>query len=77
MKAFKSKVEFQKAVGAHIRSIRKQKRISLREFEARAEGIDRFALSRIENGETSPNVYTLYKICEAIEVRLDEFFAEI
>jgi transcriptional regulator with XRE-family HTH domain len=42
--------------------------------EAHDNSIDIAQLSRFENGEKAPMLYTLYKIAEILEVDMGDFF---
>ena len=64
----KEKEKYSKALGKRIRSLRESKDISIKDFEVLEDSIDRHALSRIENGKTTPSTYTLFKICKALNV---------
>jgi len=44
---------------------------------AQASGIDRKTVNRIENGHFSPNLDTLFRLCEAIGVKPAELFVGI
>jgi transcriptional regulator with XRE-family HTH domain len=64
----KEKDRYSKALGKRIRSLRESKNISIKDFEVLENSIDRHALSRIENGKTTPSAYTLFKISKALNV---------
>lgn len=61
------------ALGTHIKILREKKAISLRELELRGD-LDRHTLSKIENGKLHCGAYSLKKICEALEISLEELF---
>ena len=66
-----TKNEFRDRLGRSIKSIRKEKGISLREFEDRSDyKIDRHLLSNIENGKISPELYTIFRICKILDADL-------
>ena len=65
------KNDFLKKVGKQLQKIRKEKGLSLRELELRGD-IDRHVISRIENGQLNPTIYTLKKIAIVLDVNLDE-----
>lgn len=67
-KKMKEKERYSKILGMRIRSLRESKNISIKDFEVIENSIDRHALSRIENGKTTPSVYTLFKICKVLNV---------
>lgn len=68
-----SKEQFQQQLGEQLKKVRTEKNISIRELELRGD-IDRATLSQIENGQTNPTAYTLKKICEALEISLEDFY---
>ncbi len=63
------KKRFLKKLGAHIAKIRKQKGYSQDRLYLEG-GFSRGTLSKIENGLTSPEVFTLARIAEVIDVPL-------
>lgn len=65
------------AIGKEIRLIRKEKGISLKEFESSDHSIDRHSLSRIERAEKMPAVETLFKICRVLKINVSDFFKRI
>lgn len=62
------------SVGAQLRDRRKQAGLSLRQF-ARELGVSPSFLSQIENGKSQPSVATLYTICSALSLSIDELFS--
>jgi transcriptional regulator with XRE-family HTH domain len=60
-------------VGSRLRQLREQQNISMRGLAARS-GLSANALSMIERGKTSPSVSTLYKLADALNVPVTEFF---
>lgn len=64
-----NKEKFLKKLGAHIAKIRKQKGYSQDRIYLEG-GFSRGTLSKIENGLSSPEVYTLARIAEVIGVPL-------
>lgn len=60
-------------VGAEIRELRERKSLSIRAL-ARASGLSANAISMIERGRTSPSVSTLYKIADALNIPITDFF---
>jgi transcriptional regulator with XRE-family HTH domain len=71
--ATKDKDKFFKQFGAHIKKIRKEKGLSIREMELRGD-IDRHTLSKIENGKLNCGVYSVKKLCDALEISMEELF---
>ena len=69
------KEKFFKQFGEHLRKIREQKGISLRELELRGD-VDRHTLSKIENGKMNPSLYNLKRICEMMEISFEELFKD-
>lgn len=72
-----AKEEFGKKLGERLRALREKKGISLREFETFDESMDRHALSKIENGQSVPSAFTLYRIARVLDVHLEEFFKDL
>jgi len=64
---------FTKALGVHLKKIRKEKGITLSELGLRGD-FDKQALSKIENGKKQVTIYSLHKICVSLEMTLEEFF---
>ena len=60
-------------VGAELRALREEKGLSIRAL-ARASGISANAISMIERGRTSPSVSTLYKMADALNIPITDFF---
>jgi len=63
------KTRFLKKLGAHIAKIRKQKSYSQDRLYLEG-GFSRGTMSKIENGLTSPEVYTLARIANVLGVPL-------
>ena len=61
------KERFLKKLGAHIAKVRKQKGYSQDRLYLEG-GFSRGAMSKIENGLTSPEVFTLIRIAEVLGV---------
>lgn len=60
-----------KVVGKRIKDIRESKGISQVELVGRMQGeIDPTNISRIESGRTNPTLFTLFRISQALEVKL-------
>lgn len=67
------KSEILKKVGKRIKEVRLQKGYSQADLVGRMEGnIDATNISRIEAGRTNPTVFTLFRIAEALDVRLND-----
>ena len=69
-----SKQKFQENLGRRIRHIRENRGLSLRDVEAHDNSIDSAQLSRFENGEKIPMLYTLYKLAVILKVDIRDFF---
>lgn len=67
------KLELLKSVGKRIQEIRINKGLTQVELVGKIEGeIDTTNISRIEAGRTNPTIFTLYRISEALEVKLSD-----
>jgi len=65
--------EYLKRFGEHLKKVRLEKGLSIRELELRGE-VDRSFLSKVEKGQKNCSVYTLAKICLALEISQEDFF---
>lgn len=65
---------FQKQLGARIKSIRKYHRFS-QEQVGLMVGVSRVSIGYIEQGKRSPRLSTLYALAEVFEVDIVDFFA--
>lgn len=70
----KEKAKYSKLLGKRIKAAREASNISLKQFEALSETIDRHAMSRIENGLKTPSVYTVYRICKILKISQSDLF---
>ncbi len=67
------KSEILKIVGKRIKEVRESKGLSQVELVGKMQGeIDPTNISRIESGRTNPTIYTLYRIAEALEVKVTD-----
>ncbi len=65
------KSEILKLIGKRIKELRIQKGISQADLVGRMDGnIDPTNISRIEAGRTNPTVITLFRIAEAMDMKL-------
>src|SRR5512143_2784891 len=64
----------QEAVGAWVRRLRTEQRMSLRNLASRTDFSPSF-ISQVENGVVSPSIASMEKIANALGVTLGEFFA--
>ncbi len=60
-------------VGNSLRQLREAHKVSMRTL-AQMSGLSANALSMIERGKSSPSVSTLYKLADAMEVPITDFF---
>jgi transcriptional regulator with XRE-family HTH domain len=60
-------------VGVRLRELREARKVSMRGLALKS-GLSANALSMIERGRTSPSVSTLYKLADALEIHITEFF---
>ena len=70
-----SKEVFLLKLGAKIRTVRKEKKMSLDKLAALCD-FEKANLSRIETGKTNTTILTLHTISRVMEVPLCEFFKE-
>lgn len=71
-----SKTKREKAVATRLREMRIKQELS-QEALAEASGIDRKTVNRIENQHFSPNLETLFRLCDAIGVNPSELLKGI
>ena len=64
----------QQVVGTHVRRLRTQRGMSLREL-ARQTDFSASFISQLENGQVSPSISSMEKIATALGVTMGEFFA--
>lgn len=70
-------MQFQKrAIGEAIRVLRKERGLS-QEVLSGLAGIGRTHLTMIENGDKIPNIETLWKLAEALDLRPSELIARV
>ncbi len=63
--------QLQQKIGQRIRELRESKGISQQNLAAVCN-FEKANLSRIEAGRTNPTVSTLYKISQALEIKISE-----
>ncbi len=64
---------FTKALGKHLRKIRKDKGLSMEQLAYKAE-MEYRQIGRIERGEVNATVVTLFRIAEGLDVDIKELF---
>jgi transcriptional regulator with XRE-family HTH domain len=62
-----------KQLGARIKKIRTEKNLTQYDLAVLC-GLEKANMSRLESGQSNPTVLTLFKIAEALNVSLEEFF---
>ncbi len=67
--------ELARRVGERVRELRLARGITSQEVLADAAQLHRTFIGRVERGETNVTVVTLARICAALGVTLEEFFA--
>jgi transcriptional regulator with XRE-family HTH domain len=65
------KLDLATKIGENIKKLRKGKGMNQSQL-ARACGMDRQHMEKIENAKVSANVYTLYIISQALNVKMSE-----
>lgn len=65
-----------KEVGKQLRKVRKQKGMSQEEL-AHKSGLYRTYIGHIETGSRLPNVFTLWRIAKALEVKISILFKDL
>ena len=61
-------------VGNRLRQLREARKMSMRAL-AQKSGLSANALSMIERGKTSPSVSTLYRLADAMDIPVTDFFS--
>ena len=67
---------FLKKLGERISTLRKQKGMPQVEL-ASYLGIEKSNMSRLEAGKTNPSILILKKICESLNIRIEDFLKDI
>ena len=62
-------------IGSRIKTIRVSKKLTQNDL-ANECNFEKANLSRIESGQTNLTIRSLYKICTALEINVDELFKE-
>lgn len=68
-------MELHKDLGAKIRELREEKKLTLRQLGIQTE-LDHSYIGKIERGKASPSIETLEKIADALDVEISTFFGE-
>ena len=70
-----NKSEYLKVVGERVKAIRLSKHLTQLDLVGRMAGeIDPTNISRIESGRANPTIFTMYRLAEALEVPVSDFF---
>ena len=62
-------------IGSRLRTVRQRRGDSLRQL-ARVAGVSPALIGHIETGRSTPSMNTLYALASALEISLDELFAD-
>ena len=65
--------EFNQIICKRISKLRKDKKITMEKLAFQSD-ISKGGLSEIERGMKEPRVYTIAKICSALDISMSEFF---
>mgnify|MGYP000226779115 CR=1 FL=1 len=71
MEATLEKIDLAIKIGENIKKIRSKNGLNQSQL-AKACGMDRQHMEKIENAKVSANIYTLYVISEALKVKMAE-----
>ena len=71
MEATLEKIDLAIKIGENIKKIRSTKGLNQSQL-AKACGMDRQHMEKIENAKVSANIYTLYVLSEALKVKMAE-----
>lgn len=66
-----TKKELQLLIGKNIRKARNRKNMSAQELAGKCD-FEKSSVARLEAGNTNPTIFTLYKITQALGVKMDE-----
>ncbi len=65
--------EFNKIICKRIKELRKDKKITMEKLAFQSD-ISKGGLSEIERSMKEPRLYTIAKICSALDISMSEFF---
>lgn len=71
MEALLEKLDLATKIGENIKLLRKKKGLNQSQL-AKACGMDRQHMEKIENAKVSPNIYTLYIVAKALNIKVSE-----
>lgn len=61
-------------LGERVKQLREQKGLSQQELASMCD-FEKSNMSRLEAGNTNPTIFTLYKICKALDITLGELLS--
>ena len=73
--AMESKSTFALDFGMHIRKIRNEKNVTLKELALRIDSTEP-TLSAIENGRHNTTIHFIARICKGLDISVSEFFKD-
>ena len=73
--AMESKSTFCLNLGMHIRKIRNEKNVTLKELALRIDSTEQ-TLSAIENGRHNTTTYFIARICDGLKISVSEFYRD-
>lgn len=62
-----------KLIGERVKQLRLEKGITQLELAAKCN-IEQSSIARIESGKTNPTILTLYSLCDALEIDINDLF---
>lgn len=68
--------ELFKATGLAIKKLRQEKGLSLNIFSFEND-LQKSLISRLENGQNEPKMLSLWKIAEALDIKMSDFIKEV
>lgn len=69
------KQKFASAIGAHLRKVRESKNISQEQLSIQA-GYYHTYVNKIEMGNYSPSLHTIWRLADTLGLSLNEFFKD-
>jgi transcriptional regulator with XRE-family HTH domain len=67
--------DFQVKLGERIKAIRLKKNLTQNQLAIECN-FEKASMSRIESGQSNPTIRTLYKICAALDIHINELFKD-
>lgn len=65
--------EFRMKFGRRLQELRIMKGLTQEELAEKCD-LDRTTIAKIENGDNTTNIYTLYLLCEALQLKMKDIF---